>query len=104
MIKSMTRDVASITLKEQVVALTFQSHKHQNFGSTLHTDGVIQTAYLPNLKLKYLTIFNVRKTLSYALDEFQPYNNPIFQLFGADNDTYDGSDSSPTSTRDSHFS
>jgi len=38
------------------------------------------------------------------MDEFQTYINPVFQPFGAEDDSYDNSDSSATSPRDFHFS
>jgi len=37
------------------------------------------------------------------MDEFQTYINPAFQRFGAEDDNYDGSDSSLTTSRDLHF-
>ena len=70
MIRSMTEAAASITLKQQVVAPTLQSRKTQNFGFNLPADGVDQIACLPNLKLKSLVVFNMRKTLPGGLDEF----------------------------------
>ena len=70
MTRSMTKATASITLKQPAVAPTLQSHKTQNFGFNLPTDGINQTACLPNLKLKPLAIFNIRKTLPCGLDEF----------------------------------
>jgi len=38
------------------------------------------------------------------MHEFQIYINPAFQPFQAEDDNYDGSDSSPTSPIDLHFS
>ena len=45
----------------------------------------------------------MRKTLSYGLDEFQPYTN-VFQYFDEEDDDYVSDDSSLTSPRDSLFS
>jgi len=56
------------------------------------------------LKLKTLAIFNIRKTLPCELEKFQTYSNPIFQPFNEADDDYGGSDSLPTSSRDSVFS
>ena len=75
MIKSMARATASITLKQKVVDLTFQSCKNQNFGSNLHANRTYQNACLLNLKLKSLGIFSMRKILPCGLDKIQAYSN-----------------------------
>jgi len=74
----MIKTAASITLKQQVVIPTLQSHKTQKFGSSLLANGVNRIACLPNLKLHSLIVFKIRKTLPHGMDEFQTYNNPIF--------------------------
>jgi len=104
MTRSMTKAAAFITLKQQVVPPTLQSRKTQKFGSNLPSDGVNQTTCLPNLKLKPLAIFNIRKILPCGLDKFQTYINPVFQPFSEEDDEYGSSDSSPTSSRDLVFS
>ena len=102
--RSTSKADAFITLKKQVTTLTLQSHKTQKFDSNLPSDGVRQTACLSNMKLKPLTACNTRKTSPQGMDEFQTYINPAFQPFGAEDDNYDGSDSSPTSPTDLHLS
>jgi len=102
--KSMTKAAASITLKQQAVAPTLQSCKTQNFGLDLPADGVNQTACLPNLKLKILAVFNIKKALPCGLEKFQTYIYHVFQPICEDNDDYGSRDSSPTSSRDSVFS
>jgi len=97
--RSMTRAAASITWKQPVVTPTLQSRKTQKFGSNLPINEVNQTVCLPKLKLKPLAIFNMRKTLPHGLEEFQTYINPIFQSISEEDDDYDTSDSSPTSSR-----
>ena len=104
MTRSMTKVAASITLKQQAVAPTLQSRKTQNFGFNLLADGVNQTACLPNLKLKTLAIFNIKKALPCGIEKFQTYINPIFQPISEEDDDYGSSSSSPTSSRDSVFS
>ena len=101
MIRSMTKAAAFITPKQQVVTPTLQSCKTQS--SNLPADEVNQTVFLPNLKPKPFDVFNMRKTLPCALDEFQAYTNNVFQPFDEEDD-YGGSDSSPASPRDSLFS
>ena len=80
MIKSMTKATISLTLKQQVMALTVQSRKNQNLSSNLPSDGVNKITRVPNLKLNSITIFNMRKTLSPGIDEFQAYIDPCFSL------------------------
>ena len=70
MTRSMIKVAAFVTLKEQVVAPTLQSRKTQKIGSNLPFDGVNQTTCFPNLKLKPLTVFDIRKTLPHGMDEF----------------------------------
>jgi len=70
MTRSMTKAADSITLKQQAVAPTLQSRKIQNFGFNLPADRVNQTACLPNLKLKTLAIFNIKKVLPCGLEKF----------------------------------
>lgn len=67
-------------------------------------DGVNQTAFLPNLKMKPFTVFNVGKSLPIRLDECQPYVNSVFQPFDEEEDDHGSSDSSPATSRDSLFS
>ena len=83
---------------------TLQWCKPQKFSSNLLTDGVNWITRLPNLKLHSLTVFNIRKTLPHGIDEFQTSINPVFQPFCEEDDNYDGSDYSPPSPRDLHFS
>ena len=104
MTRSMTKVVASIPPKQQAVTSTLQSCKTQKFGSNLPADRVNQTVFLPNLRLKSFGVFNMKKTPSYALDEFQAYTNNVFQHFDEEDDDYGSSDSSPASPRDSFFS
>jgi len=81
----------------------FSHVKNHNFGSNLTVDGVNQNAYLPSFKLKSLDVFNISKTLSCRLDEFQAYTNPIFQPFCEEDDNYGSNNSSLASPRDSFF-
>jgi len=66
--KMMTKIATSITPKQQAVTTTLQSCKTQEFGSNLPADGVKQTVFLLNLKLKPFGVFHMRKTLPCALD------------------------------------
>ena len=90
----MTKVATTITPKQKVVTPILQSCKTQKFGSNLPVDGINQTAFLPNLKLKPFAIFNIRKTLPCELDEFQTYIHPIFQPFNEEDNEHDSSDSS----------
>jgi len=78
MAKSMTKPTTSITLKQQGVTPTSQSHKTQNSSSTFPTCRVNQNACLFTLNLKSLVVFNIRKTLSHEMDVFKTYSDPIF--------------------------
>ena len=84
----MTKAAASITLKQQAMALTLQSCKTQNFGVNLPANEVNETACLPNLKLKTLGIFNIKKAPPRGLKRFQTYINPIFRPFSEEDHDY----------------
>ena len=86
--RSMTKAATSITLKQQIVALSLQSRKTQNFSFNLPAERANQTACLPNSKLKTLAIFNIRKVLPCGLEEFQTYINPIFRPFSEEADDH----------------
>jgi len=99
----MIKAATSITLKQQVVAPTLQSHETQHSISTLLANGVNQIVCLPNLKSTSLIVFNMRKTLPRQMDKCDAYTNSVFQPFGAEDDYHDGYDSL-TSLRNLHFS